>query len=60
MGTRWEYRLVENYQQPDETKAQSMLRWTNANAREGWEFDQVIDFGDSEHAQLLFKRLISN
>jgi len=59
MATKWEYRLVENHQQTDETKAQSMLRWANANAREGWEFDQIVDLDDGD-AQLLFRKQISN
>lgn len=60
MATKWDYRLVENHKQSDETKAQSLLRWAQANAGEGWEFDQIIDFGEGGNAQLLFRRQISN
>ena len=60
MATKWEYRAAENFLQGDETKIQSMLRWLNANGREGWEFDQTIDFGDGGKLYLLFRRQISN
>ena len=60
VATKWDYRLIENSQQSEETKAQSMIRWIQANAGQGWEFDQVIDFGEGGNSQLLFRRLISN
>ena len=60
MAIKWEYRDTENYQQGDETKIQSMIRWLNANGREGWEFDQTIDFGDGGKSYLLFRRQTSS
>jgi hypothetical protein len=35
-----------------------MLRWTQANAREGWEFHQIVDFGEGGNVQLLLRRLV--
>jgi hypothetical protein len=58
--TKWDYRLAENYRQSDETKAQSMLRWIKVHGKEGWEFDRIVDFGEGDNCQLLFRRQISN
>ena len=58
MATKWEYRTAENFQQADETRTESALRRLNANGREGWEFIQILDFGEGEF--LLFRRQSSN
>ncbi len=58
MATRWEYHSTENFQEGEETRTDSALRWITANARQGWEFDRVLDFGDGEF--LLFRRQASN
>ena len=58
MSTKWEYRTAENYQQAGEKRTESALRWINANGRDGWEFEQILDFGEGEF--LLFRRQISN
>jgi hypothetical protein len=58
MANTWEYRTAENYQQAGETRTNSALRWINANGRQGWEFDRILDFGDGEF--LLFRRQTSS
>ena len=60
MAIKWEYRAAENFQQADETKIESMLRWLNANGREGWEFDRIIEFENDEKSYLLLRRQATN
>jgi hypothetical protein len=56
MAISWTYRTAENFQQQDESPDQSALRWINANAREGWEFDQVLNLKGLEKDILLFRK----
>ena len=60
MASKWEYRIVENLQNSEQTATQAAFRFIEVNAGLGWEFDSILDLGEGGPAKLLFRKATSN